>query len=168
MSFLNTYQQQVIEYGGGGGGGGKSYQETVITLTGNTGFVEFDIPANTTQMILTINPFTCSTAFAANCKIQLGDDVGYYSSGYFRDTIDASSFLLTALQTGNVLFVEMSNGNTVYFFDSVYSGSIGQTRQGGVLQNITTNITKLKITNDGDVDLYGTTSVFKLSCLVIV
>jgi hypothetical protein len=166
MSVNNTYQEQVIEYGGGGGGG-KSYQETVITLTGNTGFVEFDIPANTTQMILSINPFTCSSAFSANCNIQLGDDVGYYTSGYFRDISDASSFSVTALQTGNVLFVEMSNGNTVYFFDSVYSGGIGQTRQGGVLQNITTNITKLKITNSGDVDLYGTTSVFKLSCLVI-
>lgn len=171
MSIQNTFQKQYQEYippgPTGGGGGGKSYQEIVITLTGNTGIVEFDIPANTTQMILSVNPFVCSSAFSANCSIQLGDDAGYYTSGYFRDILGSSSYQLSGLSTGNILFVNMINGDTVYYFQSMYSQSLGQTNQSGVLTNITTDITKLRITNSGDVDLYGATSVFKLSCLVI-
>lgn len=48
---LNTYQQQVLDYGGGGGEGGVlSITKNVITTTAT--YLNFDIPQGTTEILI--------------------------------------------------------------------------------------------------------------------
>jgi hypothetical protein len=76
MSFLNTYQQQVVEYGGGGGG----ITQSILNITTPTSSVIFDIPPNTKA--INISSLNLAVSALDSVMVQLGNNVSFTTSGY--------------------------------------------------------------------------------------
>lgn len=111
MSYLNTYQQQVIEYGGGGGGGGITSTDTIV-VSGNPTQLEFDLPANC-AILEFIGVLVAPSGLPF--KIQFGTDVSWFTPALPFDIfggLGGQPFLNTTVTTPDYL-TYFQNYNTI-------------------------------------------------------
>lgn len=80
MSFQNTYQKQVEEYGGGGGEGGLLTITKNVVTSGTKTYLNFEIPFGVTQFTVTGQWVLASPFLGARWYVQFSSDGVVYST----------------------------------------------------------------------------------------
>lgn len=153
--------------GGGGGGGGTTYQTVSVSLTGSTANVEFTIPDNTRTMYFEANPLDYSNSFP-NLFMRLGDDTSYYTSNYglsLNTTTTSWNFSNVTQQTGCFLYLQISNGDGIYFTTGMGTNGLNRSQFQGYLTNITTPITRLNFFISG-ATTFVSGDIFKMTFMI--
>lgn len=169
MSLSNPFQQALSLYAPPATGG-ITYQETVAVVgLDSPTFAEFTIPANTTAILFRMQPADVSGAGSV-IDIQLGDDVSYYTTGYygaFNVNGTAIKSPTTMMGPNRAYCINFTNGDTTYFANAFQiEGGISPYQQNlSILQNITTPITRMKVSTNG-VAFFVAGTTFKLSFVI--
>lgn len=103
MSFLNTYQKQVAEYGGGGGEGGLSTITKNVVTSGTKTYLDFEIPFGVTEISIQGQFVLQSTTGFPNLYIQFSSDgVSYSTPVSLNNGLNSLTWLNESLLTSTL------------------------------------------------------------------